>query len=39
MPHKLTILALDAVVPLDLAIAAQFTGYPAAPFPAAADHV
>ena len=28
MTHKLTILALDAVVPLDLAIAAQLMGYP-----------
>lgn len=32
MTHKLTILALDAVVPLDLAIAAQLMGYPAAPY-------
>ncbi len=32
MAHKLTILALDAVVPLDLAIAAQLMGYPMAPY-------
>lgn len=32
MTHKLTILALDAVVPLDLAIAAQLMGYPMAPY-------
>jgi transcriptional regulator GlxA family with amidase domain len=32
MTHNLTILALDAVVPLDLAIAAQLMGYPAAPY-------
>jgi transcriptional regulator GlxA family with amidase domain len=32
MNHKLTILALDAVVPLDLAIAAQLMGYPEAPY-------
>ena len=32
MTHKLTILALDAVVPLDLAIPAQLMGYPAAPY-------
>src|SRR5215472_2583932 len=32
MAHKLTILALDAVVPLDLAIAAQVMGYPMAPY-------
>ena len=32
MTRKLTILALDAVVPLDLAIAAQLMGYPMAPY-------
>lgn len=32
MAHKLTILTLDAVVPLDLAIAAQVMGYPMAPY-------
>jgi transcriptional regulator GlxA family with amidase domain len=32
MTHKLAILALDAVVPLDLAIAAQLMGYPMAPY-------
>ncbi len=32
MTHKLAILALDAVVPLDLAIAAQVMGYPMAPY-------
>ena len=32
MAHKLTILALDAVVPLDLAIPAQLMGYPVAPY-------
>jgi transcriptional regulator GlxA family with amidase domain len=32
MTHKLTILALDSVVPLDLAIAAQLMGYPEAPY-------
>ena len=32
MTHKLTILALDAVVPLDLAFAAQLMGYPMAPY-------
>jgi transcriptional regulator GlxA family with amidase domain len=32
MTHKVTILALDAVVPLDLAIAAQLMGYPMAPY-------
>jgi transcriptional regulator GlxA family with amidase domain len=32
MPHKLAVLALDAVVPLDLAIAAQVMGYPMAPY-------
>jgi transcriptional regulator GlxA family with amidase domain len=32
MPHRLTILALDAAVPLDLAIAAQLMGYPMAPY-------
>jgi transcriptional regulator GlxA family with amidase domain len=32
MTHKLAILALDAVVPLDLAIAAQLMGYPTAPY-------
>lgn len=32
MTHQLTILALDAVVPLDLAIPAQLMGYPMAPY-------
>ena len=32
MTHKIAILALDAVVPLDLAIAAQLMGYPEAPY-------
>jgi transcriptional regulator GlxA family with amidase domain len=32
MTHKLAILALEAVVPLDLAIPAQLMGYPTAPY-------
>jgi transcriptional regulator GlxA family with amidase domain len=32
MPHQVSILALDAVVPLDLAIPAQMMGYPMAPY-------
>jgi transcriptional regulator GlxA family with amidase domain len=32
MTHKVAVLALDAVVPLDLAIPAQVMGYPMAPY-------
>ncbi len=32
MTHKVAVLALDAVVPLDLAIASQVMGYPMAPY-------
>jgi transcriptional regulator GlxA family with amidase domain len=32
MTHKVAVLALNAVVPLDLAIAAQVMGYPMAPY-------